>query len=129
MNTWLTWLLKWLVKWWFGQAKLNAVEQAKANGIQAYLKLLRGAKLTLAGGIAALFFLQMFAFGLALMLSAAMFLLPLDLEMKLWLVFGLGALLFFAPLIILLFLFSDRIWYRATGAEKMVNQVLEKNAS
>lgn len=125
MELWLKRIVQFLFRFWLRKYKAKALSQAKETGIKAYLRMLQGLRLSGLGFIALAIVLQLTAFGLALMIGALVFLSPLDLEMKLWLVFGFGSLLFLLPVLAILVLFSERLWYRASGAEKLVNSVLE----
>jgi hypothetical protein len=128
MGRWVWRLAEILLRWWLGEQKLRAIRNIKAEGIRTYLKVLQGVRLSAIGIVALLVTMQMLCFGLALMIGAGVFLAPLELEVKLWAVFIFGAGLFFVPFVALMFLLSERIWYKASGADTMVKQILEKEA-
>ncbi len=129
MNAWWRPLIELLLGWWLRRQQLRAVDRFKAKGLKTYLRVLQGARFSAMGIVALLLTLQILCFGLALMIGAAIFLAPWELETKLWSIFGIGAGLFLLPLMTLMALLSERTWYRVSGADRMVGQVLEKEAS
>lgn len=129
MSRWAVHVIEFLFRWWMGRAKRQAFFEVRKKGIQAYLKFLQGARLTAVGFITALIVLQLIGFGLAMMVTAGVLLSPWEMEIKLWIVFGVGASLFLIPVLGLSFLLSQRLWYRASGAEDMVNDLLKSKSS
>ena len=63
------------------------------------------------------------SFGLALMLGAGVFLAPWEMQTKLWFVVAIGGVLFVLPTICLMIFFSERLWYRLSGADNMVKEL------
>jgi len=114
----LTWLLPLLIK-------ARAMRHARRRGTLVFLKTLEGVRLSLAGLIAVFIVLQFLSTGFFVMVGAGLWLLPIELDYKMWSLLGLGVMLFFVPLMALIYFLSGRFWYRASGAEKMVNTLLE----
>ncbi len=123
------WLAKTLIQtlfsWWFKRQKDSVIGKAKIEGLKVYLRVLQGTRWTLMGLISLLVFLQFLSFGLAMMVGAGIFLFPLEIETKLWIVFSAGAVLFFLPLFVLLIAFSEKLWYRLSGAQKLVENSVD----
>lgn len=117
----LTWLLPLLFK-------ARAMRQARRQGTLVFLKALEGARLTLTGLIALFVILQLLSTGFLVMVSAGLWLLPLEFEIKLWIMLGLGSCLFFVPFLALTYFLSGKFWYRASGADQMVNDLLENKS-
>lgn len=130
MNWVLGALIKTLMGWWFKRQQESTMQKMKVEGLRTYLKVLQGARFSAMGIVAFVMVMQLMGFGLALMLGAAIFLSPLEMEIKLWSLVGIGAFLFFLPLFAMLIVFSEKVWYRASGADRMVKKVLDfENAS
>lgn len=117
-------ILKFLFRLWLGRAARQTVNEVKAKGVVAYLRILQGVRLSALGVVTALIALQMLSVGLILMVGAAIWLAPWDAQLKLWLCLGAGAVFFFLPLGILLLIFSEKVWFEATGAKRMAEQAL-----
>ncbi|MGE0763523.1 MAG: hypothetical protein AB7N80_09625 [Bdellovibrionales bacterium] len=123
-------LLQTLLGWFFKRQQAQAMHHMKIEGLRTYLKVLQGARLSAMGLIAFLLVMQLMSFGLALMVGAGVFLAPWELETKLWVAAVTGGVLFLMPLVTLLIIFSERVWYQASGADRMVKRVLDyDNAS
>lgn len=125
MNRWVVSLIEFVFRWWLGKAKRQALFQARKKGVKAYLHLLQGVRVSAIGLITALIILQFIGIGLAMMVGAGIFLSPLEMETKLWIAFGVGCGLFLIPVIGLCVLLSQRLWYKVSGAQSMVNELLK----
>lgn len=110
---------------WFALRTLVVRQTAKSlerKGLLFYLKGLQVARLGLAGSLAVFCFLQLMIFGFIGALVSGVLLLPEELNTRLWILFGVFAALFLLPLIGLLILFSERLWFRLSGAEEMMKK-------
>jgi len=103
----------------------KAVRGVRKKGVLAYLKALQVIRAGLAGSLFLFLFLQLMVVGFVGSVVVGVFLLPQDLEVRLWILFGVFATFFVLPLIILLVVFSERVWYKMSGAEKMVSELRE----
>lgn len=110
---------------WLSQKKKSTSTYLKAEGVKNYLRVMQGLRIGTLGLVSFIIVIQMFTFGLALMGGAAIFLTNWPLESKIQAIFILGGCLFALPFLGLLILFSERLWYKASGAQKMVNDILE----
>lgn len=128
MKHWLFSLFGFLFKLWAKKSQRDLVSEFKAKSLIGYLRILNGVRLGAMGMVTVLIVFQMVGLGLAMMIGAAVFLAQLTLEVKLWAVFGLGTALFLLPVLGLCILLSERVWYRASGADKLVREILEKNS-
>lgn len=128
MKSLLYFVLRIFFKAWMKKGQQDVVSDIKAKSIVAYLRLLNGARMSLVGIVTVFLVMQLIVFGLALMVGTAVFLVPIDMNLKLWALFALGGLLFLVPILGISILLSQRLWYRASGADKMVSDLLEKSA-
>lgn len=105
------------------QAKLRLVGEAKRRGVAAYLHLVQGVRQALLGGLLAFLFLQTTILAGAGALATGLWLWDYDLHSKMQIAFILCLGFFVLSLLLLTALFSQRLWYRATGAEKLVDDL------
>jgi hypothetical protein len=105
----------------FVYKQTGKILQKKA--VLIYLKTLQTFRKTLAGSLFLFVFLQLMLVGLVGALVVGVFLLPQELETKLWILLSVFLLFFILPFFTLLILFSEKIWFQASGAEKMVSDL------
>jgi len=98
----------------------KAARSIRKKAVLAYLRALQITRASLAGFIALFLFLQLMLVGFIGSVVVGVFLIPQDLEVRLWILFAVFSLFFLVPLAALLFAFSEKVWYRHSGAEKMV---------
>jgi hypothetical protein len=113
----------------FRRTKRKVIDNFKTQGIVAYLKVLQGARLSIAGALILFVVLQFIVFGFVAMTGAGIWLLPMELESKIYLILALGAILFFVPLGLIIWAFSEKVWYSISGAEKIVSELLNKKSA
>ena len=126
MSGWVKALLNLIGRLLLGQAERQAIRKAKIQGLKTYLKVLQGVRLSAIGVLSVLMVVHILTLGLLVMVGALIWLAPWEPETKLWVLFGVGASLFFLPVLTLGVALSERVWYRASGAQAMVDEVLEK---
>ena len=51
---------------------------------------------------------------------SGIWLLPYDLDIKIWILFYTFLTLFTIPFVILLYALSDKVWFKASGVEKLI---------
>jgi hypothetical protein len=124
MNVVIRALIELAISWWTGRLQSRTFRDAKVRGLKTYLKVLQGARWSLMGVVSLFAMIQFMCLGLAVMLAAGVFLSPWEMDQKLWAALGVGAFLFIIPAIVMMILFSQRLWYRVSGASKMVDKVL-----
>jgi hypothetical protein len=100
----------------------QAAQRAKAQGVLIYLKTLQVARLSLLGVLVVFALVQLILLGFIGALITGVWLLPQDPQMKLEILFGVFFVLFLVPLALLIFAFSEKIWYNLSGAEEMVEK-------
>jgi hypothetical protein len=86
---------------------------------------MQGTRHALLAALLTFFFLQTIVFAAGGALVTGFWLWDYDLHLKLQLAFGICLGMFFLPVLLLAVIFSERLWYRVSGAEKMVNEILE----
>jgi hypothetical protein len=99
----------------------QAARGIQKKGVLFYLKSLQVIRKTLAGSIFVFLFLQTMVIGFIGSLVVGIFLLPEDLNTKLWVLLGVFSAFFILPMICLIYIFSEKVWYRLSGAEQMMS--------
>ena len=64
--------------------------------------------------------LQMMIIGFIGTIIAGIFLLPQDFESKVWILFFVFIGLFIIPFAVLIYALSEKIWYKASGADELL---------
>lgn len=106
----------------------QAVRQAEKKAILFLLKALQAARMSLAAALAVFFIIQLMIFGLVGAAIAGLWLTSWELETKLWVLFGVSITLFAVPLIGFFVFFSERVWYRLSGAQSLVDSLDKKTS-
>jgi len=104
-------------------AKMRFLREAKKMGTLAYLRALQGSRrlaIAALGAFLVLQFMVLAAFGA---LVTGFMLWDQDYTFKLQVLFAIFAGMFALPASLLVILFSERLWYRASGAEKLVDDL------
>ncbi|MGZ3723570.1 MAG: hypothetical protein ACXVA9_11595 [Bdellovibrionales bacterium] len=119
----MSWILR-IVFFFAGQyLKGEMITRAKRRGVIAYLRALQGTRHALMIAVAAFFiFHAVLLAGFGALITGMML---LDLEHKtiLLVLFGIFLTMFLVPMLVLAVAFSERLWYRVSGAEKMVEDL------
>lgn len=113
---------------WLNKAKRDVIYKSKVEGLKVYLKTLQGMRLGFGMVLLVTLAVQMISVGLIVLIAAGVYLSPLEPQTKAWVAFGLGCLLFFIPVSIFAFALSQRVWYRWSGAERLMEDVLQSDA-
>jgi hypothetical protein len=107
------------------RAKMMVVAKAKKAGTLAYLRAVQGSRRALMLALAAFLLLQtMLLAGFGALVTGFM-IWDTDPAFKWPLLFGIFLGMFALPALALVVLFSERLWYRASGAKKMVDSLGE----
>lgn len=101
----------------------EAARSLQKRSVLMYLKTLQVLRKALAGSIFLFLFLQLMFVGFIGTVVVGIMLLPQDLELRLWILLGIFGTFLVLPMICLMVLFSEKVWYQASGAEKMVNDL------
>ncbi len=116
-------LLKLLLQFLGQQAKLKAIRETKRRSVVFYLKAINGVRLSLAGLLMMFLSLQLMIMAFAGAVVTGFMLWDYDFETKIQILFGVCATLFLLPLIALCILLSQRVWFKASGAQKMIDEM------
>lgn len=100
-----------------------AVGHVKKKAILIYLKTLQAMRRSLMVAVVAFCFLQVMIFGFLGSVVTAVWLLPQDIDTKLYILLGFFAFMFVIPFIAICFFLSERMWFRLSGAEKLLKEV------
>jgi len=115
----------WRTVWFFLLRYLEgqAIVRAKRQGVIAYIRALQGTRHALLLLVMAFFIFHFIVLSGVGALVTGLFLLNMETQTILTVLFCIFALLFFVPIAILCFAFSERAWYRYSGAQKMVDDL------
>jgi hypothetical protein len=119
----LTWF--WRILLYFGGEYLKGqiVTRAKKRGVIAYLHALQGTRRVLAFVVAAVFIFQAVVLAGFGVLVTGMMLMELNPRTMLWVLFGVFTAMFLVPVLAIIFTLNERVWYKFSGAEKMVEDL------
>lgn len=123
----LQWLANPILYFLEGLVFKAVVRQYKRQGVLAYLRGLQAAKRGLSAVVLVLMLMQTAVIGVTGILISAVFLYTKDECLRLWLVLGIFALLGICSLLAIGYLLSDRLWYRLSGANNLVNELSNPN--
>lgn len=99
------------------------VRQAKRKGVAAYLRVLQGSRLLIVGALLGFIMLQVMVLAGFSALITAFLLIDYDWHTKLEILLGFSLVLFLGPMALLMWVLSERAWYRHSGAAKMVDDL------
>lgn len=119
----MNWVKK-ILSYLLGQlAYQYAFGQVKKKALLIYLKTLQATRRSFIAAIAVFCILQLMVFGFLGTVITAVWLLPLeDVNTKLYILLGFFGFLFLIPLIGLCIFLSERVWFRASGAEQLLKE-------
>lgn len=115
----MTWILRFLFRWISDYAKVKAVSKARQKGLLVYLKTIQGTRRAIIGvivGIVALQVMILSGFGA---LITGILLWDHEFAAKIEILFWIFAGMFFVPLLILIVLLSERLWFKISGAQEL----------
>ncbi len=96
-----------------------AFDKAKKKAIIIYLKTLQAARKSLLFAFIIFSFFQLMIVGFVGSIATGVWLLPIDDQhFRLLILFSAFLLMFLVPISFLMFFFSEKNWYKVSGAEK-----------
>jgi hypothetical protein len=99
-----------------------ALQKIKKKAVLVYLKSLQAARKSLLFAFLLFLLLQMMILGFIGATATGIWLLPIEeLSTRLWVLFGSFFLLFIIPLILLICAFSEKFWFKISGASELLN--------
>lgn len=93
----------------------------KKKGLIVYLNVLQITRKSVTGAIFIFAFLQLMVFGFLGLIVTSVFLLPQDLDIKLRILFYTCLGLFIIPFFLLIYILSEKVWYKASRAHEMID--------
>lgn len=99
------------------------VQKTKAKSTLIYLKTLNKVRKSLLAAMIMIFGFQVVVFSFLAMITIGLWLLPWELETKLWVGFGLASITFVIPFAFCIYLFQEKLWYKVSQAEKMIEKI------
>lgn len=100
-----------------------AFGKVKKKAVLIYLKTLQAMRRSLLAAVMVFCFLQIMIFGFLGTVVTAIWLTPEDTNTKLYYLLSFFALIFFVPFFVLCIALSERLWFRASGVEKLLKEL------
>jgi ABC-type sulfate transport system permease component len=119
----MSWLFKFLSFFIAERLKSQAVSRAKVMGVKTYLKVLQQSRYFLVLLLVIFLALQLTILAGVGALVTGFMLWDYDFHSKMIILFSIFAVLFLGPLGLISWLLSERFWYKASGAQKMVEDL------
>jgi hypothetical protein len=110
--------LKKLIRFFMGQVGAKIMRRKL---LLIYMRALQAARRSLLAAFVIYFILQLMILGFLGAVVSGLWILPLDESTRLYSIFGFCAALFILPAIGLAFAFSERFWFEASGAKKLMD--------
>lgn len=119
----MSWLRK-IFSYFLGQMAYQFIfGRVKKKAVLIYLKTLQAMRRSLMVSLIVFCFLQLMVFGFLGAVVTAIWLLPQDSNTKLLILLGFFAFLFIIPFVALCYFLSERLWFRISGAEKLLKEI------
>lgn len=119
----MNWIIKLVLMFIGHQAKVGVLREVKRTGALAYLRVLQGSRRFLILSLAAFLILQLMVLSAFGALVTGFLIWNHDFAAKMEILFWVFAALFSLPFMALLVGFSERFWYKASGAERIVDSL------
>lgn len=119
----MNWLWRLVFLWLREQAKRGFLREARRQGVLIYLRVLHTARHGLMAAVAVLLFFQLMIMTLCGAVVSALWLWDTDPQTRLMVLFGICSALFTLSVAALTALFSQKLWYKASGAQDMVENL------
>jgi hypothetical protein len=123
----LNWLLKLILRLFGQHLKFKAIYEVKRKGLAVYLRTVQGTRHVLLLVLVGVLVLQLMMLSAVGALVTGFLLLDYDYEAKMRILFFVFCGMFAVPSVIFMIVFSERMWFKASGAEKMMED-LRKSA-
>ncbi|MGE3682861.1 MAG: hypothetical protein AB7G93_14140 [Bdellovibrionales bacterium] len=113
-----------LILWIVGQhARMELLREARRRGILAYMRTLQTTRHLLLAVLLGFVFLQFMVFCGVGALVTGFLIWDYDLQAKLEILFWIFLVLFSLPLVLVSVAFSQRLWFRISGAKRMLENL------
>lgn len=119
----MNWLLRLLWLFW---GKQMVVREAKRRALAAYLRALRATRLSVIALLAAFVVLQLMILSGIGALVTGFFLWDHEFKAKIEILFWIFAGTFTVPAVLLCFLMSEYLWFRLSGARKLMDDLTSR---
>lgn len=119
----MKWLRRLALLWLKGVAKRGALNAVKRRGVLVYLRALDGTRRAMILAIVVFCLLQLMILALAGAVVSGVLLLDVDFDTKMRVLFYACLALFGLPACALGYLLSARVWFRHSGAERMIEDL------
>lgn len=125
MGRWFEILLSVIFRVFLGVTRKALLQKSKIKALKVYLLALRALRLSMLACLGFFMLIQLLFFSAIFALGALIYLLPWSFEAKVYLVLTLSALILSVIGGLFFYLFSERLWLKASGADKMIESLFE----
>ncbi|MGE4130164.1 MAG: hypothetical protein AB7F86_00920 [Bdellovibrionales bacterium] len=116
--------MKWFLRLlWMVWGKQAVCRQVKRRSLAVYLRALRGIRISLMAALATFLLLQLMIFSGVGALVTATLLWDHDFNGKIEILFWVFCGLFAIPALAVAILMSERVWFRLSGARRIMNSI------
>jgi hypothetical protein len=116
----LSWLIRFIWLFWGKQA---LVRETKRRTLAVYLRAIRATRWSVIGLLASFLILQLMMMSLVGALVTGIYLWDHDFQHKIEILFWIFAGCFLLPAIVLSVLMSERLWFRISGAKRLMDDL------
>lgn len=116
----MSWLARMIWLFWGKQA---ALREAKRRTLAVYLRAIRATRFSLITVLAAFLAIHLMMISLVGALVTAVYLWNYDFQAKMEILFWIFAGLFSVPAILLMILLSEWLWFRISGAKRLMDDL------
>lgn len=95
------------------------IREAKKKGILFYLKFLQAVRTSIVGVLLVVVALQIFISAVVGLILTALYLAPIENEMKAWVLLGLCGAIVLIVGIVLTHVFSEKTWFKHSGVNQL----------
>jgi hypothetical protein len=118
----IAWLIDFILNLFLHSVARKVAARVEQRALRVYLKGVLGVRAFLLFAMGVVMFFQMMIFGLFALIGAFLLWAPWTTEIKALVLIGIGAAIFVIPLAILIYLMSESVWYRASGAADKIDE-------
>ncbi|HMN68848.1 MAG TPA: hypothetical protein PKC28_09955 [Bdellovibrionales bacterium] len=119
----MNWIAQFILTFFVGRVKARFMSEAKRRGVVLYLRALNGTRRGIILALLGAILLQaMVLAGFGMMITGVL-LLDYDFVLRLEILFGIFVGMFTLPALVLTVVLSERAWYKASGAERMIDDL------
>lgn len=94
------------------------IRESKRKGVLLYLKILQAVRTSIVGALFVVFALQIFIFAFVGFFLVALYLAPVEIEVKAWILLGVCGVIVLFVGVVLTHVFSEKTWFKHSGVDQ-----------